>query len=213
MQYQANPISASCPTRPDELSPETLRAGDALLVVDVQRDFLPGGHLAVPYGDEVVGVLNDYIHAFVGQGLPVFATRDWHPADHCSFRAHGGPWPPHCVMGSEGAYFAPGLDLPANTRVVTKASSPDKDAYSGFDGTELAELLRHAGVQRLFIGGLATDYCVLNTVRDAVRLGYPTFLLIDAVRAVNAKQDDGLRAVSEMQSIGARIFDRSQIEK
>ena len=184
---------------------ETLRlqAGDALLIVDVQLDFLPGGSLAVPRGDEVVPVLNGYIAAFRARDLPIVATRDWHPADHCSFKAQGGPWPPHCVAGSEGARFAALLDLPSEVQIVSKGTSAEKDAYSGFEGTELDGVLRKAGVGRVFVGGLATDYCVLNTVRDALKLGYRTVLLEDAIRAVDVAPGDGDRAIAEMRGLGA----------
>src|SRR3990172_9324815 len=116
--------------------------GDALIVVDVQIDFLPGGSLAVPAGDEVVPVLNRYLGAFHAKSLPIFATRDWHPVNHCSFKAGGGPWPPHCVAGTAGAAFAPGLKLPPETTTISKATPPDKDAYSGFEGTDLEARVR-----------------------------------------------------------------------
>lgn len=180
-----------------------LQPGDALVAVDVQNDFLPGGNLGVPRGDEVVPVLNDWIAAFVQLGLPVYATRDWHPPDHCSFRAHGGPWPSHCVAGSAGAQFAPGLRVPSSAVIVSKATAADRDAYSGFGGTELDRLLRDAGVKRLFVGGLATDYCVLNTVRDALQHGYAVMLLADAVRAVDVNPGDGDKALAEMRRLGA----------
>jgi len=183
-----------------------LHRGDALIVVDVQNDFLPGGSLAVPGGDAVVPVLNRYAATFAAAGLPVYATRDWHPADHCSFKARGGPWPPHCVANSSGAAFAPGLKLPAQTTVISKAATADKDAYSGFEGTDLHARLKRAGVKRVFVGGLATDYCVLNTVRDARRLGYDVLLLTDAIRAVNVRPDDGKRAEDEMRRLGAEPF-------
>jgi nicotinamidase/pyrazinamidase len=180
-----------------------LRPGDALILVDVQLDFLPGGRLAVPQGDAVVPALNRYIAVFRGLTFPVVATRDWHPADHCSFAAQGGPWPPHCVAGTDGARFAPLLDLPCEARIVSKATAYDKDAYSGFEGTDLDDWLERAGVSRVFVGGLATDYCVLNTVRDALRLGYETFVLTDAVRAVDVQPGDGERALAEMRALGA----------
>ncbi len=191
------------------MSAETirLRQGDALILVDVQLDFLPGGSLAVPRGDEVVPVLNRYLAVFRGLTFPVVATRDWHPADHCSFRAQGGPWPPHCVAGSDGARFAPLLELPCEARIVSKATARDRDAYSGFEGTDLDDWLRREGVSRVFVGGLATDYCVLNTVRDALRLGYATFLLEDAVRAVDVNAGDGARAIAEMRGLGAQAID------
>ncbi|MDO8595172.1 MAG: isochorismatase family protein, partial [Sulfuricaulis sp.] len=154
-----------------------LQYGDALIVVDVQNDFLPDGSLAVPDGDAVVPVLNRYLAEFSARELPVYATRDWHPANHRSFKAQGGPWPPHCVAGTHGAQFAAGLKFPSGTLIISKASKPDKDAYSGFEGTDLDARLRAWKIKRLFVGGLATDYCVLNTVRDARRLDYDVYLL------------------------------------
>lgn len=178
--------------------------GDALILVDVQNDFLPGGSLAVPSGDEVVPVLNRYIALFEKCALPVFATRDWHPAEHCSFKTRGGPWPPHCIAGSPGAAFSELLRLPAGAQLISKAMTRDQDAYSGFEGTDLDSRLRELGVRRLFVGGLATDYCVLTTVKDARRLGFEVLLLEDGVRAVNVKPDDGPRAIAEMTACGAR---------
>jgi len=188
------------------------RAGDALILVDVQNDFLPGGALAVPHGDEVVSTLNHYAALFERLGLPVFATRDWHPPDHCSFRKQGGPWPAHCVAGTQGAQFAPKLVLPPGARVVSKATTPDRDAYSGFAGTELDALLRRENVHRVFVGGLATDYCVLNTVKDASALGYEVVLLQDAIRAVDLMSGDGRRALEEMQRLGAVPADVESVE-
>ena len=189
-----------------------LQNGDALIVVDVQNDFLPGGSLAVPHGDEVVTGLNRYLAAFAARELPVYATRDWHPPDHCSFRARGGPWPPHCVAETRGAQFAGNLQFPTGTGVISKATTPDKDAYSGFEGTDLDARLRAQKIKRLFVGGLATDYCVLNTVRDARRLGYEVRLLTDAIRAVNVKPDDGRRAEEEMQRLGAQPITLAAID-
>jgi len=182
---------------------QSLRPDDALLVVDVQVDFLPGGALAVPAGDEVVPVLNRQLQLFRAAGRPVVLTRDWHPEDHRSFQARGGPWPPHCVRGTPGAAFAPGLEVPAEARLVSKATGRDEEAYSGFGGTDLHPWLQAQGVRRLFVGGLATDYCVLATVRDALGLGYAVVLLLDSVRAVDVTSGDGERAVAEMFSLGA----------
>jgi nicotinamidase/pyrazinamidase len=181
-----------------------LQPGDALLIVDVQNDFLRGGSLAVPHGNQVVPVLNRYIGTFVAQGLPVYATRDWHPERHCSFHAQGGPWPPHCVAHTRGAEFAEALLLPPAVSVISKATSADRDAYSGFDDTDLDTRLRAAGVRRLFVGGLATDYCVLNTVRDALQRGYDVMLLSDAIRPVEVRPGDGERAEADMAQRGAR---------
>jgi nicotinamidase/pyrazinamidase len=181
-----------------------LAAGDALIVVDVQNDFLPGGALAVPRGDAVVPVLNLYLAAFHAQGLPIYATRDWHPANHCSFKAQGGPWPVHCVANTAGAGFARQLQLPPEAEVISKAETTDKDAYSGFEGTDLDTRLKRLGVRHVFVGGLATDYCVLNTVKDACHLGYTVYLLTDAIRAVDVQPGDGDRALAAMQKLGAR---------
>lgn len=189
-----------------------LTGNDALIVVDVQRDFLPGGSLGVPGGDAVVPVLNEYVRQFRDSELPVVATRDWHPPDHCSFAAQGGRWPPHCVRNSPGAEFADGLRLPAETLVVSKATLPGAEAYSGFDGTDLAPLLQEAGVRRLFVGGLATDYCVLATVRDAVAAGFDVVLLADAVRAVEVESGDGDRAMQSMRELGVAEIELPELE-
>jgi len=181
----------------------SLGKGDALVIVDLQRDFLPGGALPVPLGDQVIPVMNAYIRLFRERELPVIATRDWHPHDHCSFRDQGGLWPPHCVQGTPGAEFAEYLDLPEDAIVISKATRPDEEAYSGFQGTALDERLRELGVKRLFVGGVATDYCVLSTVKDALAMGYEVCLLKDAIRAVDVQPGDGERAEKEMESLGA----------
>lgn len=177
--------------------------GDALVMVDVQKDFLPGGALAVSESDKIIPVANRYISLFRSRDLPVFATRDWHPADHVSFTEQGGIWPVHCVAGTEGANFAQDLELPRGVIIVSTATEPDKEAYSGFLGTDLDTHLKAAKVRRLFVGGLATDYCVLSTVRDGCRLGYAVFLLMDAVKAVDVNPGDGERAIAEMKALGA----------
>jgi nicotinate phosphoribosyltransferase len=174
-----------------------------LLIVDAQNDFLPGGSLAVPQGDDVVPVLNRYSAAFRKLHLPVFASRDWHPSNHCSFTKQGGPWPPHCVAETNGAQFASGLDL-NEAVIISKATEPESDAYSAFENTDLDQRLKQAGVKRLFVGGLATDYCVLNSVRDAVRLQYSVVLLQDAIRAVNVQPEDGPNALKEMLELGCQ---------
>jgi len=184
---------------------ETLQRGDALLVVDVQNDFLPGGSLAVPEGDTVVAPLNRAAAAFHAAGVPIFASRDHHPPDHGSFQPYGGTWPVHCVAGTPGAAFAAALHLPAETVVVSKATTRERDAYSAFDGTDLAERLRAAGVNRLFVGGLATDYCVKATVLDGLAAGFRVVLLTDAVRAVDLQPGDGTRAIEEMRAAGAEL--------
>ena len=180
-------------------------AGDALVVVDVQRDFVPGGSLAVPAGDAVVPVVNRWAQRFAERRLPVFASRDWHPADHCSFAAQGGPWPPHCIAGTPGAAFAAGLQLPAGTHIVSKATRADRDAYSAFDGTDLHARLQALGVRRVVVVGLATDYCVQATVVDALALGYGVVVLRDGVAAVDVHPGDGDRALAAMLERGARV--------
>ena len=182
-----------------------VHAGDALIIVDVQQDFLPGGALAVPGGDAVIPVLNRGAMTFDRYGLPVFATRDWHPSNHCSFSAQGGPWPPHCVAGTPGAEMPAMLALPESAQVISKATTPDKDAYSGFQDTDLALRLRERGCARVFIGGLATDYCVRATALDALRAGFQVVVLEDAIRAVELQPGDGARALADMTAQGARV--------
>jgi nicotinamidase/pyrazinamidase len=177
--------------------------GDALVIVDVQNDFLPGGALAVPQSDEILPILNDYIAAFEKRGLPVYVTRDWHPPNHCSFKEYGGPWCTHCVAGTHGAAFSAELKLVSPFTIVSKATTPELEAYSDFSTTNFEPNLRATDVSRLFVGGLATDYCVFSTVKDALALGFATYLLFDAVRGVNVEPDDSEKAVQEMIRLGA----------
>lgn len=172
----------------------------ALLCVDVQGDFLPGGSLAVADGFAVVPPL---VAAARSADL-VVATRDWHTPDHVSFAARGGPWPRHCVAGAPGSALEPRIDRIADV-VVSKGSNSEVDAYSGFDGTPLAALLRAAGVDRVVVGGLATDYCVRATVLDALHEGFSVTVLREAVRAVEVSPGDGARALAEMESAGASL--------
>ncbi len=175
----------------------------ALIIVDVQKDFCPGGALAVKEGDRIVPVLNRYLEEFEKRNLPIFATRDWHPKNHSSFKERGGPWPPHCIQDSEGARFRPDLALPFPVTVISKAMRPEADAYSGFEGTNLELYLKRKGIKRVFVGGLATDYCVKGTVLDACRLGFETYLLADAIRGVDIKPGDSEKAIDEMKKAGA----------
>ena len=179
-------------------------ASDAFIVVDMQNDFLPGGRLAIAGSDDIIPQLNRYLAYFATHQLPVFATRDWHPPDHCSFQPQGGQWPPHCIAGSDGAAFHPALELPAATRIISKATARESDAYSGFSGTQLDELLRSLHIRRVFIGGVATEYCVFHTVKDALQLQYATFVLEDAVRAIDRQPGDGQRALQKMMQLGAQ---------
>ena len=186
------------------------KKGDALIVVDLQNDFLPGGALAVPEGDRVILPLNDVIEKFRNENLPLFFTRDWHPSNHSSFLEMGGSWPVHCVKDTNGAALATGLSVPEGSAIISKASEPDTDEYSGLkgfdgDGNRLDEILKRQNIRRIVIGGLATDYCVLTTVLDALDLGCRVYVVTDAVRAVNVKPDDGSRAFQDMSDKGARF--------
>lgn len=185
------------------MKPIAFTPGDALLVIDMQVDFLPGGALGVPKGDEVLAPVNRLLRLFSSQGLPIYASRDWHPEHHCSFAARGGPWPPHCVAGTPGAAFSNQLDLPAGAIVVSKADTADADAYSAFNGTTLAAQLRERGVRRVVVCGLATDYCVLNTVIDARENGFEVLVVPEAMRAVDVTPGDGERALARMTGLGA----------
>ena len=156
---------------------ETFREGDALLVVDVQNDFCPGGALPIPGGDRVVPVLNAWIVEAERAGVPIYASRDWHPQGHPSFAAEGGEWPEHCLQDSAGAAFHPGLQLPGSTVVVTKGTRFDRDQYSAFDGTGLDVRLKRDGVSRVLLGGLAQDVCVRATALDARKFGYDVVLV------------------------------------
>lgn len=180
-----------------------LKQHDALLVVDMQRDFLPGGALPVPGGEAIIIPLNQYIQLFILKGLPIFFTRDWHPPEHCSFMEQGGPWPRHCVAGTSGTEFAEGLLVPNESFIISKAKRQDKEAYSAFACTDLATILRRQGIKRLFIGGLATDYCVLNTVLDALAAGLQVVLLEDAISAVNVHPGDEERALQRIREAGS----------
>lgn len=188
-------------------------ARDALVLVDVQRDFLHGGALAVPEGTRVVAPLNHCIELFAQRGSPIFASRDWHPPTHCSFKQQGGPWPPHCVAETAGARFAEDLRLPAQTRIVSKATTPERDSYSAFGGTELEQQLRALGAKRLFVGGLATDYCVLQTVLDARTAGFEVVVLRDAIAAVDVNPGDGERATARMKEAGAAFADTADVSR
>jgi nicotinamidase/pyrazinamidase len=176
---------------------------DALLITDIQKDFLPGGALPVADGDEIIPVLNEYAKRFEDAKAHVFASRDWHPPNHISFKEQGGPWPTHCVQNTEGAKFSPDLRLPVGTSLISKATDPNHESYSVFDGTNFANELQVHGVTRLFVGGLATDYCVVNTVLDACKLGYGVVVLMDATLGINVKPNDADKAVETMIMAGA----------
>jgi nicotinamidase/pyrazinamidase len=182
--------------------------GSALLIVDVQNDFCPGGALAVPHGDDVIPVLNRLAESFSARGLPVYASRDWHPVDTTHFRTFGGPWPEHCVAGSAGAEFHPDLHLPADAIVVSKGQDRKDDGYSAFegrteDGRTLGDELKRRGISRLYVGGLATDYCVRASVLDARRAGLDVTVVADGIAGIG--EDSSARALDEMRSAGADL--------
>jgi nicotinamidase/pyrazinamidase len=178
----------------------------ALIVVDVQNDFCPGGTLAVARGDEVVAPLNALIDKFLKHGDPIFKTRDWHQPTTKHFAAYGGTWPVHCVQNTKGAEFQAQLKDDPRIRVISKGLG-DTDCYSGFDETDLAAQLRQEGVEEVLVGGLATDYCVKNTVLDALKEGFSVKALEDAMRAVDLEPGDGQRAIQEMRAAGALVVD------
>lgn len=185
-----------------------MASGVALLIVDVQKDFCPGGSLAVPDGDQIIPFLNSYIRLFRKYALPIFATRDWHPPRTSHFREFGGLWPSHCVQGTEGARFHPAMELPPDATILTKGEDPDKDEYSGFGavdqrGVPFHKIVRHMEIHKIYVGGLATDYCVKDTSLDALRSGHAVIILEDAVRGVDLRPGDSRRAMAELLAAGA----------
>jgi nicotinamidase/pyrazinamidase len=175
----------------------------ALIVVDIQRDFCPGGALPVTDGDKIIPTVNDLVRAFEEASLPVFFTRDWHPKNHMSFKAYGGLWPPHCIRNTPGANFHPSLTVPREAEVIDKGMPQAEDAYSGFQGTDLAQRLHSLHVGQIYVAGLATDYCVKNTVVDGVAKGFETCVITDCVKGVNLKPTDSAVALKSMLSQGA----------
>jgi nicotinamidase/pyrazinamidase len=178
----------------------------ALIVVDVQNDFCPGGSLAVANGDQVVAPLNKLMKEFLNRGEPVFKTRDWHPAKTKHFADYGGVWPVHCVQNTPGAEFHSGLLDDPRITIISKGIDESADGYSGFDGTNLARNLRDQEVEEVWVGGLATDYCVKHTVLDALREGFDVKALADAMRPVNVNPTDGAQAIEAMRNAGAQII-------
>ncbi len=178
----------------------------ALIIVDVQNDFCPGGALAVNDGDRVVDPINELSHQFEAEGYPVVFTRDWHPENHISFKVNGGQWPIHCVAGTIGAQFHKDLYFPPVSILVSKATESHQEAYSGFQGTGLSSWLKKIGVEELWVAGLATDYCVKNTVLDAIKLGFSVKVLKKAIRAVNVSPNDGEQSINEMILNGAEMI-------
>ena len=180
---------------------------DALIVIDVQNDFCAGGALAVPGAERILDGINRLLPYFAH----VLATKDWHPANHSSFQAQGGPWPPHCIQDTPGAGFHPGLDAPLIEAVIHKGSAVDAPGYSGFEATDLAVQLRGRGVTRVFTCGLATDYCVRATTLAAREAGFEAVAVADAMAAVDVAPGDGQRALDEMQAAGVSIATSQQV--
>lgn len=178
----------------------------AVIVVDLQNDFCPGGSLAVANGDKIVPIANDILAIAKDRRIPVFASRCWHPPDHCSFKEQGGPWPAHCVQSTKGAELHPELKLrPGKFTLVSKGTEQNKDAYSAFDGTDLEKQLRKKGITKLWMFGLATDYCVKATALDAKKLGFEVVVIANACASVNLDHNDGNYALNEMQQAGVKI--------
>lgn len=176
---------------------------DVLIITDVQNDFLPGGTLSIKESDKIIPILNEYIEIFKNFSSQIIAARDWHPANHLSFINHGGLWPTHCVQNTEGAKFNSKLKLPENTKIVSKATNPEKEAYSVFDETGLLQQLKSEDTHNIFIGGLATDYCIVNSVLDALAADFSVGVLADATCAINLNPDDEEKAFEKMIQNGA----------
>ncbi len=190
----------------------------ALLVVDVQNDFCPGGALAVPHGDVIIPRVNRTIDQFVRRGLPVLATRDWHPPMTKHFKEFGGAWPPHCVQGTKGARFHPELRLPKDAVILSKGMDPEQDSYSGFQalndgGRDLESVIHDLGIDELFLCGLATDYCVRATALDAQRRGMRVHVLEDAIEGVDLKPGDSEAAMEEMRTAGVPFLESRGVAK
>ncbi|MEO7003286.1 MAG: isochorismatase family protein [Ktedonobacterales bacterium] len=206
-------------------TPPANRPNEALIIVDVQNDFCPDGKLAVPQGDTVVPVLNEYIKKAVALGMPVYASRDWHPAHTTHFAQEGGPWPEHCIQDSDGAKFHLKLKLPPGAVIVTKGDNELDDGYSAFqghlaNGQSLFEALQDSSdpsqrVTRVYVGGLATDYCVERTVLSALESGLAVVWLRDASLPVEITPGDGEAAEKEMLTAGATAItlDRFPVPK
>ncbi len=189
---------------------------EALLLIDIQNDFIPGGSLGVPHGEAVVPVANALAAAFAAHDITVAASRDFHPERTVHFQEFGGRWPKHCVIGTSGASFHPDLDLPDSTLVVSNGMDPERDAYSAFegvsdDGHDLDALLRSRQVERLYVLGLATDYCVRWSVDDALRRGYQVFLVEDGIRGVDIQPGDSQANIEAMVAAGATLVESAEV--
>ena len=188
-----------------EFMEEILTKNSALIVVDMQNDFINGA-LAVPNADTIIPIVNEYIKLFEKNNLMIVFTRDWHPENHCSFKENGGIWPKHCVQNTFGAEFHKDLYMPTNKYIISKAFLPDLEAYSAFEKTELDDLLKKNNIDTVFVCGLATDYCVKQTVLSALKLGYKTYLLVDAIKGVDLNNFDSEKAINEMIADKAKVI-------
>jgi nicotinamidase/pyrazinamidase len=196
----------------------SLDSKKALLVVDVQNDFCPGGALGIHGGHKIIPILNKCIKFFEKENLPIIVTRDWHPKVTKHFEQFGGVWPEHCVEGSPGAMFHPDIELPKEALVMSKGMDPEKDSYSAFhaidsSGMALPNLLKIFGITEIYIGGLATDYCVKYSALDALKDGLEVFILTDAIAGVDLQPEDSSLALQEMVSIGAKKTISEELRK
>ncbi len=182
----------------------------ALIIVDVQRDFMPGGVLPVPSGYTIIKPINTLVVSFKDKGLPIILTRDWHPTNHISFESRGGPWPPHCIKNTKGAQFHPDLEVPKEAIIVSKATEEDMEAYSGFQGTSLDAILREKKIKRLFVGGVAIEYCIKATVLDALKLGYEVIVVKEAIKGIDKGEER--KAEEEMLDRGAIFVSLGEIK-
>lgn len=196
----------------------SLSKGDALSVTDVQNDFLPGGALGVPQGDAIISPLNRVVELFKKKDLLIFFSRDWHPPDHSSFQDQGGPWPPHCVQKTRGADFPSALHIPEGSIIISKGTQRDREQYSTLgardsEGNTESDIMKKQGARRVFVAGLATDYCVLNSVKDFLSEGYEVYVLTDEIRAVNVNPGDGEEALKEMVWGGAKLITTEMLDE
>jgi len=192
-----------------------MRLKKALIIIDIQKDFCPRGALPVKEGDAIIPVVNRYIKAFAKKKLPIFVVRDIHPKETKHFKAYGGLLPPHCIEGTKGAEFHPGLKVPKEAIIMTKGMDAEKSSFSAFhahdpNGMELLNLLKILGVNEVYVGGFTTDFGVRFSGIDALRHGFKVFLLVDAVKGYNIDPNDSEKAIAEMVNLGARkmVFEK-----
>ncbi|ACS90721.1 nicotinamidase [Thermococcus sibiricus] len=180
---------------------------EALVIVDMQRDFMPGGALPVPEGDKIIPTIEELIKQFKRKDALIVATRDWHPHNHISFRERGGPWPKHCVQNTNGAEIV--VKLPDDVIIISKADEPDKEAYSGFEGTNLAEILKEKGVKKVYICGVATEYCVRATALDALKHDFEVYLVKNAVKGIRPEDEE--KVLRELKEKGVEIVSSTEL--